>query len=187
VTSFTAIDSRLVYLAIVLAAIVEGEIAYVAAATLVAHGHLNPAGVILAGAMGAAIGDQAYFYAFRGRLPRWVARYPALERKAAPLVARVRRHETAMVLFIRFAPGLRVALAAACAYADVPPVKFSILNSAAALTWSVALLTLVAWVGPASFAALGLSGWKGAAMMGAIVVVVFKLLGVFERRAIERE
>ena len=47
-----------VYLGIVLAAIVEGEIAYVAASTLVAQGHLNPLGVVLAGTVGA--GQRAY-------------------------------------------------------------------------------------------------------------------------------
>src|SRR4029453_10831204 len=72
------------YYGILLAAIVEGEVAYIAAATLVAHGQLNPVGVLLAGTAGASIGDQTYFYLFRGRLPRWVARYPSLQQKTAP-------------------------------------------------------------------------------------------------------
>ena len=95
------------YVGILLAAIIEGEIAYVAAAALVAQGHLNAFGVVVAGAFGAAVGDQAFFYVFRGRLPRWVARYPSLEQKSAPLVDRVRRHDALMVLLIRFAPAAR--------------------------------------------------------------------------------
>ena len=71
-----AVHGPLVYLAILLAAAVEGEVAYVAAAALVAHGVLDPAGVIVAGTFGAAIGDQFYFYLLRGRLARWVARFP---------------------------------------------------------------------------------------------------------------
>ena len=66
------------YAGLTLAAIVEGEVAYIAAATLVAEGHLYPLGVLLAGALGASIGDQTYFYIFRGRLPRWMARVPSL-------------------------------------------------------------------------------------------------------------
>lgn len=172
-----------VYLAVFVAAIVEGEVGYVAAATLVAHGRLHPMGVMLAGASGAAVGDQMYFYALRGRLTRWVARFPALGRRAAPLVERVRRNRIAMVLLLRFAPGLRVAIAAACAYADVPPLTFSVLNAITAIVWAVAVMGLVAWVGPTYLAAIGLSGWKGALLMGVIVVAVFRFVGRVERKA----
>ena len=103
------------YYGVFTAAIVEGEITYIAAAALVAEGRLDPFAVLIAGALGAAIGDQAFFYAFHGRLSRWAARYPSLERTAAPLLHHVRRHDSVMVLLIRFAPGLRVALALACA------------------------------------------------------------------------
>jgi membrane protein DedA with SNARE-associated domain len=174
------------YSGILLAAIVEGEIAFIAAATLVAQGRLSPVGVLLSGALGAAIGDQTYFYLFRGRLPRWVARYPSLARKAAPLVDRVRRHRTLMVLLIRFAPGLRIALASACAWVDVPPLRFSLLNLLAAFVWASALLLLVGWFGPTVLAPLGLGGWKGALVVGMIVLGLFSLLGRQERRVLER-
>lgn len=177
------LDGPLVYLAILLAAIVEGEIAYVAASALVAHGRLHPLGVILAGAAGAAIGDQIYFYALRGRLARWLGRFPSVTRRAEPLVERVRRHESAMVLMIRFAPGLRVAIAAACAYADVPALKFTLLNGASALVWSAVLLALIAWAGPTCLAALGLDGWKGALLMGAAVILLMRAAGWLERRS----
>lgn len=178
--------TSLTYPGILLAAIVEGEIAYIGAAALVAQGQLNPLGVLAAGALGAAIGDQAYFYAFRGRLPRWVARYPSLERKTLPLVNRVRRHDSLMVLLIRFAPGMRIALAAACAWAGVSPLKFSLLNLLSAVAWGIALLVLVGWLGPASLARYGLGGWKGALLVGAAVFAVFRVLGSYERRAMEQ-
>ncbi len=74
------------YFGILVAAIVEGEVTYVAASALVAQGQLNPIGVIAAGATGAAIGDQFYFYLLRGRLPRWVGHFPALARRARAFV-----------------------------------------------------------------------------------------------------
>lgn len=185
-TTIAWFNGPLVYLAILLAAIIEGEVAYVAAATLVAQGHLNAFGVIVAGSIGSAIGDQAYFYVFRGRLARWVARYPTLERRTAPLVDRVRRHDSAMVLLIRFAPGLRVAIAAACAYVDVSPLKFTVLNTITSVIWAVLLLVLVAWVGPTYLSKFGLAGWKGALLMGALVVVLLKLFGMWEKRTMER-
>jgi membrane protein DedA with SNARE-associated domain len=175
----------LVYLAIVIATIVEGEVTFVTASTLVAEGRLSAIGVLVAGAVGSAIGDQAYFYVFRGRLHRLIARFPKLQRRTEPLVGRVRRNDSAMVLLIRFAPGLRVALAAACAYAGVSPFKFSTLNTIACFVWAMLLLTLVAFVGPTYLARFGLSGWKGALLVGGLIVLIFKFGGIFERRKIE--
>ena len=175
------------YSGILLAAIIEGEIAYVGAAALVAQGRLHAVPVFLAGAVGAAIGDQAYFYAFRGRLPRWLARYPSLQQKAAPLVERVRRRASLMVLLIRFAPGLRVALAAACAAVDMPAAKFSLLNVLSAFAWAAALLILVAWLGPTVLASVGLEGWKGAVAAAVAIVVLFKVLSAYEGRALTHE
>ena len=174
------------YYGVLVAAIVEGEVTYIAAAALVAQGQLHPLGVLISGALGAAIGDQIFFYVFRGRLPRWVARYPALERQTAPLIERARRHSALMVLLIRFAPGLRIALAAACAWIDVPALKFSVLNLVSAFVWAVALLVIVGWVGPTYLAQYGLGGWKGAALIGLAVFVFLKALGKYERRAMTR-
>ena len=54
------------YVGITIAAALEGEITFVGAAALVSQGMLDPVAVIASGAMGAALGDQFYFYAFRG-------------------------------------------------------------------------------------------------------------------------
>ena len=177
-------EGPLVYAAVMLAAIVEGEVAYVAAASVVASGHLNPVGVMLAGACGATVGDQFYFYLLRGRVTRWIDRLPPLARRVEPLVAHVRRHDTAMVLLIRFAPGLRVALAAACAAANVPPLKFSVLNGISAAVWAIALMVLVGWLGPTYLAQIGLSGWKGGVVIGVVVILLFRIAGHVERRAL---
>jgi membrane protein DedA with SNARE-associated domain len=173
----------LTYVGIFVAAIVEGEIAYVAACALIAAGQLSPLPVIVAGALGAAIGDQTFFFVFRKRLTAWVARFPSLERRTAPLVVHVRRHSTLMVLLIRFAPGLRIALAAACAYVDMSPWRFSILNGLTAVIWAVGLMIVVGWLGPAGLDRFGLGGWAGALVVGGVIVVLFKLLGRFEQRA----
>jgi membrane protein DedA with SNARE-associated domain len=178
------LSGLLPYAGILVAAIVEGEIAYIGAATMVADGRLNPVGVLVSGAVGAAIGDQAYFYAFRGRLPRWMARFPALKQRTAPLLDRVRQHDSLMVLLIRFAPGLRIAIAAACAWVEVSPLKFSILNLLSSFVWATALLILVGWFGPTYLSQFGLNGWKGALCVGLIVFALFKVLGAWERRAI---
>ena len=68
----TEAQGAFAYLGIILAAAIEGEIVFVAAAALVSQGRLDPLGVTLAGAAGAALGDQFYFYVLRGRLNRWL-------------------------------------------------------------------------------------------------------------------
>ena len=177
------IHVAIVYAGILMAAAIEGEVAYVAASTLVAHGRLNPLGVVAAGTMGAALGDQFYFYLLRGRVTRWIERFPKVARRAGPMIGRVQRHQSLMILLIRFAPGLRIALAAACAYAGVSALRFSALNLVAAFAWATTLLILIAWVGPTYLAAIGLTGWKAALVTGLIVLLVFHFLGRAERDA----
>ncbi len=174
------------YAVVMIAAAVEGEVAYIGAATLVAMGKLDAVGVCASGAVGAAIGDQIYFYVCRGRLQRWLEKYPAVHRKAAPLVERVRRHDWLWVLLIRFAPGLRIAIAVACACANVSPRRFTLLNFLSAIVWAIALVILVGWFGPTYLAQFGLDGWKGAVAMGLVVIGLFALLGRHERRVVER-
>jgi len=172
------------YVGITIAAALEGEVTFVGAAALVSQGVLDPVAVIAAGALGAALGDQFYFYIFRGPLAgvrtgplgRWLARKTALAARGAQLVELVRRHETAMVVAIRFAPGLRIALAAACAYAGVRALKLSVLNGIASLVWAVLMLWLVAYLGPAVLERAGIRGWWGTLLSAAAILAAVLLI-----------
>jgi len=173
------------YVGLCTAAMIEGEVAYVVAATLVGRGYLDPLGVVVAGAAGAAAGDQFYFYLLRGRLRKWLDRFEAIARRGHRLAAQVQRHQVPMVLLIRFAPGLRIALAAACAYAGVRPLRFTLLNIVSAVCWAVILLIFVAWLGPTYLPALGISGWWSALIPAGIIVIAFRLVGRVEREALD--
>jgi membrane protein DedA with SNARE-associated domain len=96
----------------------------------------------------------------------------------------VQRRDWLMVLLIRFAPGLRIAIAAACAWVDMSPRKFSVLNLLSAFVWAFSLLVLVGWFGPSYLAYFGLEGWKGALVIGIVIVALFKAFGAIERRAL---
>jgi membrane protein DedA with SNARE-associated domain len=173
------------YAGIFAAAMIEGEVAFVIAATLVGRGYLDPIGVVIAGAAGASAGDQFYFYMLRGRLRRWLDRFETIARRGHRLAATVRQHQVPTVLLIRFAPGLRIALAAACAYSGVSPLRFSILNLVSAVCWAIGLLAIVAWLGPTYLSSLGISGWWSAVVPALIIVVVFRFLGKVERDVLE--
>lgn len=158
------------YLIVFLATVIEGEVVFVGATVLVRSGHLDPLGVYTAAALGGSIGDQLYFYALRGRLSSWIDRFPTWSRRRDRIIGKVRTNAIAMILLCRFLPGLRVAIPAACAYANVPPSRFSILSLASSFAWAAAVMGFVAWLGPASLAELGVKGWWTPLVPGAMVV-----------------
>ena len=167
-----SLDGPLAYAAIYLAAIVEGEVVFVSASVLVASGRLDYLAVLIAGALGAATGDQLYFYALRGRAADWLSRLRPLAARLEAIVARVQRHQSLMIFALRFAPGLRIAIAAACAYARVPALQFTLLNLASAFLWAAALLALISRVGPRVLEQLGLGGIWGA-IVPAVLITLF--------------
>ena len=157
--SFALSAKALAYLGVFVATVVEGEVVFVGATVLVSQGKLDALGVYVAAALGGSIGDQLYFYALRGRLHRWLDRFPTWSRRRDLIVERVRRHASAMILACRFLPGLRVAIPAACAYAGVPPLVFTTLSLVSSLAWAAAIMGFIAWLGPTSFAQLGVKAW----------------------------
>lgn len=171
----------LAYVAVFLGAIVEGEIMFVIAATLVSQGRLDPIGVVVAGAAGAATGDQLVFYLLRGRLRRLLDRWPRIARRGHALAERVRRADTLMVFSIRFSPGLRLALLAACAYAHASPLKFSLVSLVSCVTWATMLVSFIAWVGPRWLPSIGLSGWWSAVVPVAMMILLARFLTRAER------
>ena len=173
------------YLVIAAGAAVEGEALYSGAAVLVGLGRLDPFPVLLAGAVGASLGDQFYFYLLRGRLRGLIDRIGPMARRRPAIVAAVRRSETLIILAIRFSPGFRIAMAAACAYAGVGCLKFSLLNVASALVWASALLVAVAWVGPTVLTELGLSGAWALLLPAIVLVLVARTVGRASKHALQ--
>lgn len=162
----------LAYLGVFIATVVEGEIVFVAATVLVRTGHLEAAPVYAAAALGGSVGDQIYFYALRGRLRSLIDRFPKLAARRDRVVEKVRRHATAMILACRFLPGLRIAIPAACAYADIAPARFTLLSLLSSLGWAAAVMGFVAWLGPTSLEGLGLkSAWTP--LVPAALVIAF--------------
>jgi membrane protein DedA with SNARE-associated domain len=161
----------LAYLVIYLGTAVESEVVFVGACALVSAGKLSPLAVLIAGGLGGSTGDQFWYYALRGRLHRWLMRFPALAARHDAIVARVHRHSTLMVLGIRFLPGLRITLCAACAYAGVPAAKFTALDLVSAFCFAALVMLIVSWGGPGALAQLGLRGKWGAALPAVIFLL----------------
>jgi membrane protein DedA with SNARE-associated domain len=164
------------YLAIFLFAILEGEIYYIAMCVAAAAGKLNTIGVVVAGALGGSAGDQIWFYLLRGHI-HWIDRFPRLRRHHDAVVDRVKEKQTLMVLMCRFLPGLRVAIPVACAYAGIPPLRFSALHLVSAFAWAMSIMLVVGKLGPNALSAFGLKGWWGPIVPAALVLLFFRWLG----------
>jgi membrane protein DedA with SNARE-associated domain len=162
------------YLAIYIAAIIEGEIYYSKVCADAVSGRLFWPGVLVAGALGGATGDQIWFYLLRGRI-HWLDRYPRLARYRDRVIHHVHAHETGLVLISRFLPGLRTAIPVACAYAAVNPVKFSVLNLVSAFAWAAAIMAFVK-AGSTTLDAFGLNTWWGPFIPAILVVLFFRWL-----------
>jgi len=171
----------LAYLAIYVAAIVEGEIYYSKVCADAISGRLFWPAVLTAGALGGATGDQLWFYVLRGRI-HWLDRYPRLGKFRDRVIVHVRSHESALVLVSRFLPGLRTAIPIACAYAEVNPLKFSALNLVSAFAWAGAIMAFIKG-GSTTLDAFGLSSWWGPFVPAILIVLFFRWLGRPPRHA----
>ena len=162
------------YLIIVVFAVLEGEIYYSKVSADAMMGNLNWVGVLCAGALGGAIGDQFWFYLLRGRI-HWLDRFPWLAKYRDAVSDRVHANEGIMILAGRFLPGLRTAIPVACAYASVRPLKFTALNLVSAFAWAGAIMLFVK-LGSHTFTAFGLNVWWGPLIPAVLVVVFFRWL-----------
>src|ERR1700716_2560706 len=148
------------YLTIVVFAVLEGEIYYSKVCADAMVGKLNWAGVWFAGAVGGSLGDQIWFYLLRGRVS-----------------AHVQAHQTLIILSGRFLPGLRTAIPVACAYANVQPLKFSMLNLVSGFAWAGAIMLFVK-LGSNALTAFGLNAWWGPLIPALLVVLFFRWLSL---------
>jgi membrane protein DedA with SNARE-associated domain len=166
-------STALIYLGIFLAAAVEGEVVFVAASVSVALGHLDRWAVLVAGALGGSVGDQCFFYAFRGPLRPFLDRFPGLANKRKAIGRLIEEYAIPLTAACRFLPGLRIAIPAACAQSSLPAPLFSAISLLSAFGWAAAILGLITGAGPAALHRLGMArNWA----LGASAIVV---LGLF--------
>ena len=169
------------YLTIVFFAVLEGEIYYSKVCADAMRGELSWLGVWCAGAIGGSLGDQIWFYLLRGRT-HVLDRFPKLARFRASVSQRVHDHETLMVLAGRFLPGLRTAIPAACAYANMQPLKFSALNLVSGFAWAGSIMLFVK-LGSNTLSAFGVNGWWGPLIPAVLVILFFRWLSMPKRNA----
>nr|WP_204342233.1 VTT domain-containing protein [Micromonospora terminaliae] len=155
------------------------------AAALAAHQHpVTVVLVVLAGAVGAYVGDLATF-----RLLGWgggsmARRVPGLraDQRIDRVPVRVREARVSTLLVSRLIPGGRIPVLLAAAVAGLAWRRFAVANAPASLLWSV-LYAAIGVLGRAVFP----EPWESVVVAILLVVVISQALGWLNRRRAARE
>ncbi len=167
------------YVAVFLGSLFEGE-SFVLAAGFAAHRHLLelPAVMILA-AIGSAIGDQIWFQLGRIYGMRVVARFPKLAPGVAHANDLLRRYDSGFIFACRFVYGTRLAGPIAIGMSGIAPLRFTLLNIAAASIWAVIVAGLGYGFGETIFQIFGhiqhLEHYVVPAIIAAGLIIAFVL------------
>lgn len=162
-----------------------GETVIVTGGTLAATGNLSLLGVILAGMIGAIIGDSsAYWLGRAGGEPirRFFARLAGHDRVLAA-ERMVARRGAALVFVGRFLPGVRLAINLSCGAGQMDYKRFIIFDSLGALLWSTQAAAL-GYVFGKSFED---RPWIGLLIALGVALVVAAIVAVRERKHIQHE
>jgi len=165
--------------------LLPGETAVITGGNLASTGRLTIELVILAGAVGAVIGDSAAYWIGRAgglRIRAFVKRLAGEERVVAAeqLIA---RRGPALVFVGRFLPGIRLAVNVSCGAGHMGYVKFLIFDSLGAILWSTQASLLGYFLGK-SFAD---KPWVGLLIALGVAALVAAGIGVQERRHFRAE
>jgi len=141
----------LLILADAIVPIFPGETTLNAASTLAAQGELELGLVMLAGALGAVIGDSCLYW-----IARTSASYmrPKLEEvkkneKVQTGLAQMGRSAPLLIVGGRYVPGLRFVVNATMGLAEYPYPRFLLWSAIGGTTWAIYTCLLAYWVGTA--------------------------------------
>jgi len=162
-----------------------GETAVVAAAVLASQGTLNLYVVILAGALGAMLGDStAYWIGRKGQVTirRFLVKMAGRERIDGA-ESMVERYGPALVFIGRFLPGLRIAVNMSCGAGLMAYRKFLFFNGLGAFFWSTQAALLGFFAGKAFADQI----WVAFVVAIGITLIVGAAVGFKERQRLKKE
>lgn len=165
--------------------VLPGETAIVAGAVLAASGTGSLLLIILAGIVGAVIGDSTAFWigrAGRGWIRRSVGRVAGQERLLAA-ERMVRRNGPALVVGGRFLPGLRIAINMSCGSGQMSYGRFLMFDAIGATLWS----TQAALLGYFAGKAFAEQTWVAFVVAFAVTGLVALTIAWREKRSVRRE
>ena len=159
------------YWVLALGCLLEGEAILLLAGFAAHRGYLNPFAVLGVAAAAGFVGDQFWFWLGRRHGAGALARWPSLMRQADRVRALLERFDSAVIIGVRFAYGLRIAGPVLIGMTTISRLRFAGFNAAGAVLWAV-LIGGLGWVfGHVAEAVMGqmrhLEGWLMLGLAGA--------------------
>lgn len=136
------------YAALLLGTFFGGEETIIFVAFLASLGYFKLKWVILVAAIGGSLGDQVYFYLLRNRASRLIQRSSRLSELYPKICHLINRYGSLVVFLSRFLAGLRIIIPVACATAQMPAARYSLLSFISAMLWATFFGTLAYSMGP---------------------------------------
>lgn len=159
------------YLAVLIVTFIEGE-TIVILAGLAAHlGYLELYWVIVAAVTGSFSGDQFWYYIGRHWGPKVIAKRLSWQEGAQKVYTLLHRHQYWLILTFRFYYGLRNVTPFVVGAANVPRLRFFLLNLVGAIVWAIVFAYVGYLLGEAS--KLFIADFKryGLTVLGALLIV----------------
>lgn len=157
------------YAAVAVGTFLEGETVLLLAGAAASRGHLAMPCVIALATVASFAGDQL-FWLGRAYGPALLQRFPKLEAGTARARALLERHNTPVILSVRFLYGLRIAGPLAIGMSGVGRLRFFVLNLIGALVWACVIAIVGYGSGHALAALLGTVDADELWTMGALLV-----------------
>ncbi len=161
------------YLAVFIGTLLEGETILIAAGIAAHQGLLDWPIVILVAMAGGTLGDQLMFLLGRWKGDALIERHPRLARHKPRVRDLLVRHNTLLILSVRFLYGLRIAGPLILGSFRVPVLRFALLNTLGAALWA-SLVTAAGYTFGVAISAL-ISDIK---KFGIIALVAISVLGL---------
>lgn len=160
--------------------VLPGETTLNAASTAAASGELEVVFVIIAGALGATVGDSTLFALARRNRERVQPQIDRAKRDARVMNALgyLGDNRKILLVFARYVPGLRFVVNATFGLSDLPYLKFLPWSALGAVLWSTYTCLLAYWVGST------IEDYPLASVVisGAITTALISILFLRERR-----
>jgi len=132
------------YLAVAAGCLLEGETVLALAGFAAHRGYLGLPEVLVVGAFAAFAGDEFFFWLGRRHAAAALRRIPSLQRQAGRVHWLIEKHPIKLIIGMRFAYGLRVAVPIIVGSSAIAAGRFALLNAAGAILWA-AIIAGLGW------------------------------------------
>jgi|SRR5882672_6041070 len=160
----------------------EGETIVLLAGAAAHFGVLELPWVMASGLAGCVAGDQLWFFIGRRWGPRILALRPSWQERAERVHGYLRRHQDLLIFTFRFYYGLRAVTPFAIGSAQVPPLRFCVLNFASAVLWTAVFALAGYFLGDATERLIADPRYVPYAIGGTVLVVLMVFFAMRMRR-----